>query len=116
MNLWFSIYTTDDWKFGKDGLYFCIGPLRFTNRTFLEITNNKTKTSVLEHVVDYEADFTYKRDKYVLYLQDGSKVERIFGRTYKEEWDEITQEKVSYGKQTPSSQNFLISLRKRCGY
>lgn len=114
MRLLLSIYKTDIWKFGKDGVYFALGPLRFSQKTLLEALEDsaKTRTSVLEQTVDYEYEPSLHTDTFKLYLKDGTSVKREFGRTTQINREEGTRE----SQISSTALTFRNKLQERCGY
>lgn len=114
MRLLFSVYKTDVWKFGRDGVYFAVGPLRFSRKTLLEALEEGSKNSstVLDNTVDYVYKPSLYKDEFTLYLKDGTEIQRVFGRSTQADIEKGTVES------TPSttSQNFQRRLQERCGY
>ena len=115
LNLVFSVYKSEHWRFGSIKNYFCIGPLYFTKvvETKLEEEISNKVSSVLEKVVDYEVAHTINQDIYKLHLNDGSSVERKFERL-------VTDIDAETGQHTSKSMrtsiNFASQLEKICGY
>ncbi len=118
MKLLFSVYKTDVWKFGKDGVYFAIGPFRFTDRAFLDATGGADDRvpPLLERAVDYEHSGDYWKDKFTVYLEDGSVAEREFARRHFSKWNENLEKEEQFGRKTETAVNFHQKLKERCGY